>query len=109
MARDKERFIRAMKEGELHLDVPSQSSLEIELCSPMVENKRVAGVISIGGITRHHKRDLDLLNTIARLGAVALTNEKYVAERRQAADSDGLTGLFVGPNPERWILLGQFG
>jgi diguanylate cyclase (GGDEF)-like protein len=87
-------FIREMRQSGVTLDVPAHFRFRTELCAPMVHEGRALGVISVGGITRHYKYEKTMLSMIGDLGSIALHNNFLFSRVQEAANSDGLTGLY---------------
>ena len=65
-----------------------------ELCAPMTHGDETLGVISIGGLPKHFKKEKMILKMIADLGSVAITHTRYSRQKEYLANIDGLTKLF---------------
>ena len=87
-------FIREMRHSGESLDVPAHSRFLIDLCAPLIHQKRLQGVISIGGMTRRYKNEKTILRLMADLGSIATYNSELFTQVQEAANSDGLTRLF---------------
>jgi diguanylate cyclase (GGDEF)-like protein len=94
VAMDVNDFIREMRQSGVSLDVPAHFRFRTELCAPMVHEGRALGVISVGGITRHYKYEKTMLSMIGDLGSIALYNNFLFSRVQEAANQDGLTGLY---------------
>ena len=87
-------FIREMRHSGESLDVPAHSRFLIDLCAPLIHQKRLQGVISIGGMTKRYKNEKTILRLMADLGSIATYNSELFTQVQEAANSDGLTRLF---------------
>ena len=83
---------------------PGHRLFETELCAPMLHDDELFGVISIGGLARHPKFEKRMLEMVADIGSVALSNIYQFNQIQQAANSDGLTRLY-----NKRYFLGRFG
>ncbi|MCZ6696907.1 MAG: sensor domain-containing diguanylate cyclase [Acidobacteria bacterium] len=87
-------FILEMRHSGEGLDVPTHSRFRTDLCAPLIHQKRLLGVISIGGMTRRYKNEKTILRLMADLGSIATYNSELFTQVQEAANSDGLTRLF---------------
>ena len=87
-------FIREMRHSGVSLDVPAHSRFLTDLCAPLIHQKRLQGVISIGGMTKRYKNEKTILRLMADLGSIATYNSELFTQVQEAANSDGLTRLF---------------
>jgi diguanylate cyclase (GGDEF)-like protein len=94
VAMDVNDFIQEMRHSGTSIDLPAHSRFRTELCAPLVYQRQVVGVLSIGGVSRHYKYEKTILSLIADLGSIALFNSKLFSQVEEAANSDGLTKLF---------------
>jgi len=87
-------FIREKRLSGTNMDAPAHFQFNTELCAPMIHERKVRGVISVGGITRHYKHEKAILSLIADLGSIALYNHDLFAKTQEMANCDGLTKLY---------------
>ncbi len=64
-----------------------------DLAAPLVVENETIGVIAVAGPVRHHPRNADILEMVARLGAMAWHTVSAYRHARVSADLDGLTGV----------------
>ncbi len=65
-----------------------------ELCAPMVDPaNRTLGVISLGGLLKRPKNEKNMLKMVADFGSIAIQNRRLLAQVKDYANRDGLTGL----------------
>lgn len=64
-----------------------------DLAAPLVVENETIGVIAYAGPIRHHPRNADILEMVARLGAMAWHTVSAYRHAKVSADLDGLTGV----------------
>jgi diguanylate cyclase (GGDEF)-like protein len=64
-----------------------------DILAPMVAGDDTIGVLAIARPERHHDREREVLEMIARLGALTWKNVEILQQTKSAADLDKLTGI----------------
>jgi diguanylate cyclase (GGDEF)-like protein len=67
---------------------------EFDVVAPMVAGDETIGVVAIGRPERHYFSEREMMEMIARLGALTWTNLEAYRNVEIAAEVDGLTGIF---------------
>jgi diguanylate cyclase (GGDEF)-like protein len=67
---------------------------EFDVVAPMVAGDDTIGVVAIARPERHHSSEREMMEMIARLGALTWTNLEAYRNVEIAAEVDGLTGIF---------------
>jgi diguanylate cyclase (GGDEF)-like protein len=70
--------------------------LQVDLCAPLIDpdGEMTLGVITVGGLTLHHRYSKKMIKMVADLGSLALKNTEYHRRIRTLAKQDGLTLLY---------------
>jgi diguanylate cyclase (GGDEF)-like protein len=74
----------------------SQSSHQpdFDVVAPMISGDETIGVVAIARPERHHSSEKEMVEMIARVGALTWTNLEAYRNVEIAAEVDGLTGIF---------------
>jgi len=74
----------------------SQSSHQpdFDVVAPMIAGEETIGVVAIARPERHHSSEKEMVEMIARVGALTWTNLEAYRNVEIAAEVDGLTGIF---------------
>jgi diguanylate cyclase (GGDEF)-like protein len=91
---DNTDFANQSRVEALQAEPPAHRLFGTELCAPMVHDNQLYGVLSIGGLASRPRFEKRMLEMVADLGSVALSNITLFNEIQYAANSDGLTRLF---------------
>jgi diguanylate cyclase (GGDEF)-like protein len=67
--------------------------LEIQVCSPIIYERKVHGLIALSGIPKYSRQKKVLINMISDLMASSLTNSMLFSQYRHMASRDALTDL----------------
>ncbi|MEE8537765.1 MAG: diguanylate cyclase [Acidobacteriota bacterium] len=93
-AMDRTNFELEERSAGASFDIQAHANFEMELCAPIRHNNALLGVISVGGIRRRPpKAEKRMVEMVADLGAMALTNIFQFNKIQAAANTDGLTQL----------------
>ncbi|MFQ5670043.1 MAG: GGDEF domain-containing protein [Acidobacteriota bacterium] len=70
--------------------------LQVDLCAPLIDpdEKDTVGVVTVGGLTKNHRYEKQLIKMVVDLGSFALKNTEYYRRVRTLANQDGLTLLY---------------
>jgi diguanylate cyclase (GGDEF)-like protein len=66
---------------------------DFDVVAPMVGGENTIGVLGIARPERHHVREKEMLEMLARLGALTWTNLEAYRSVKIASEIDGLTGI----------------
>jgi len=80
--------------GLSHIVSQSAGQPEFDVVAPMVAGEDTIGVIAIARPERHYFSEREMMEMIARLGALTWTNLEAYRNVEIAAEVDGLTGIF---------------
>jgi diguanylate cyclase (GGDEF)-like protein len=72
----------------------SSNQPDFDVVAPMISGEDTIGVVGIARPERHHSSERDMVEMIARLGALTWTNLEAYRNVEIAAEVDGLTGIF---------------
>jgi diguanylate cyclase (GGDEF)-like protein len=67
---------------------------DFDVVAPMISGDDTIGVVAVARPDRHHSSEKEMVEMIARLGALTWTNLEAYRNVEIAAEVDGLTGIF---------------
>ena len=88
-----ENDFRAKAGSVKGLEEMANPRLRVELCAPMVAGNKTLGVISLAGLLRRPKNEKNMLKMVADFGSISIQNRRLLAQVKDNANRDGLTGL----------------
>ncbi len=74
--------------------IQSSRQPDFDVVAPMIAGEDTIGVVAIARPERHHSSEKEMVEMIARLGALTWTNLEAFRNVEIAAEVDGLTGIF---------------
>ena len=77
--------------------------LRVDAVAPIEDEGSLIGVVSVAGARRRQGQEKRLLRMVADLCAVATTHILHLRATREAADRDGLTGVFNKRYLKQWL------
>jgi len=73
---------------------PSRTTIQTDICAPLVHWDRFYGVINVAGMQTSAENGRRLMNLICNLGVIALENVLLLSQIQDQADMDSLTKLY---------------